>query len=152
MQPPLMDACLLPAVALSLFLRHPHRPTWPVAELRGCLFANNRAYLLCSVMLAGSLASLKQLSLLSSRGQGISGVSSHLRLCVHRQCSKAAFRPYLRGLSSIIAQSSPVTTATTDKMTDANGSGPVTAEEVEALRKQVEDLKVHLYFSARKIR
>jgi len=90
-------------------------------------------------MLAGSLASLQRLRLLS-RGHGI---GSQLRHCVHCHSSKISSRSHLKGLGSIVAHSSPLTTSGTDAMSDMNGNtGPVTHEEVEALRKQVEELKV----------
>ena len=91
-------------------------------------------------MLAGPLAALQQLRLLS-RG---SGLRLPARFCVHLHGSKASARVHRRASPLVLAQASPLTTDAQDKMsgTDDGSSAPVSAEEVEALRKQVEALKV----------
>lgn len=92
-------------------------------------------------MLAGPLAALQRLGVLTRGGEPIKAAA---RLSSYAHCGKLQKRLFRRSRLAPISPASTVCAATTDKMAETNGVAAATLEEVEALRKQVEDLKVHI--------
>lgn len=85
-------------------------------------------------MLAGPLAALQRLRLLSRGGRPISVA----------HCAKVAGRVIRRAKTTSIHPGKAFSSSAAPEMADTptNGAGAATVAEVEALRKQVEDLKV----------
>ena len=91
-------------------------------------------------MLAGPLAALQRLGVLTRGGEPIRAAA---RLSSYAHSSKIQARLFRRGPITPISPTATVCSAITDKMAETNGVAAATLEEVEALRKQVDDLKVN---------
>jgi hypothetical protein len=92
-----------------------------------------------SLMLAGPLAALR-LGLLT-RGHPINVAA---RLSSYSHCSKFSSRILRRSRLISIIPSKTFCSSETKTMADTNGTTAASMDEVEALRKQVEDLKVNI--------